>query len=226
MTIGSVERVLSGVLTLSAAVIAVALAHREFGRSTGRGAPNTNTPPSYVKNWNTLLQVGELVGSADAPVKVIEFGDFECPFCRRSDSLYRVAASKFGQSVALIFVHFPLGIHRFAVPAARASECAARQGRFAAFHDKLYDRQDSLGLKTWTSFAVDAGVPDTAAFGACVQDVKPVSQIQAGLDAGKRFNVNSTPPVLVNGWRFQYPPNGEQLDSIIAAFSAPIAERR
>lgn len=122
--------------------------------------------------------------------------------------------------VALVYVHFPLSMHRFALPAARAAECAAAQGRFRAFHDALFDGQDSLGLKAWVSFAGDAEVADTAEFDRCVHKTGDIPLVQSGVTAGKRLGIRGTPTVLINGWELSAPPtSSHQLDSLIAVLA-------
>jgi protein-disulfide isomerase len=158
-----------------------------------------------------------LIGNPTAPIKLVEFADFECPYCRRADSTYRKVAARFGPRLAMVFIHDPLKIHRFAMPAAQAAECAAEQGRFDAYHDQLYDKQDSLGLKSWLSLAVAAGVRDSAGFQDCINRGRGAARIQRGLAAAKQFGVNATPTILINGWRFWSPPTESQLDSTIDA---------
>jgi protein-disulfide isomerase len=153
------DRVLSVILTLAAASIAVAFVHREFAApSAVRGPAAART---RVKGWTDLLKDGVFIGDTAATVKIVEFGDFECPFCRRADSVFRIVKQKYGAEVALVYVHYPLPMHRFAIPAARAAECAGEQDRFAEMHDALFSKQDSLGLKSWMSFASETAIRDT-----------------------------------------------------------------
>jgi protein-disulfide isomerase len=124
---------------------------------------------------------------------------------------------RFGSGVGLAFVHFPLPMHRFGEIAARAAECAEQQGRFAAFIDVTYRKQDSLGLKNWASYGQDAGVPDSARFRRCVESAAPVARIDSGLAVGKRIGVEGTPTVIVGGWRFFAPPSSEELARVVRA---------
>jgi len=211
------DRISSLGLTLAALAIAAVVVHKEF--TVSPAAAQKSAPPTYLPDWTSLLASGRVIGNANAPVKVIEFGDFECPFCRISDSLYRKVSKKFGDRVALIFIHYPLRTHKFATLAAYASECAAAQGRFAALHDKLYDEQDSLGLKSWGTFANEAAVPDTVLFNQCLKGSAGMPNVQTGLAAGNRIQVHATPTVLINGWRFSLPPTEQQFDSAIVALS-------
>lgn len=214
-----IDRVASIALTAAAVIIAGTFAHREFSSQTPRAIPDG--PPKYVSDWRSLLTAGEVIGDSAAPFKIIEFGDFECPFCRAADTVFRALGREHGSRVTLIFVHFPLTMHRFAMPAALAAECAATQQRFAAFHDLLYAKQDSLGLKSWTSFAADAGVPDTLRFQNCLRESKSNPVVAAGIAAGRRLGVEGTPTVLLNGWRFPRPPSLAELDSAIRSIAAP-----
>jgi protein-disulfide isomerase len=114
--------------------------------------------------------------------------------------------------VALVYRHYPLPYHKNAVPAAQASVCAARQGRFEEYHDALFAQQDSLGLIPWTRLASTAGVPDVAEFQSCMQSSVPGSEIERDLQAGTRLGVRGTPAILVNE-RFisGAPPGVEEL---------------
>lgn len=207
------EKISSVILTLAAAAIAVAFVHREFAvrASALAEAPTFTT----VKNWPMLLRDGRLIGDSAAAVKILEFSDFECPFCRRSDSAFHAIAAVHPSDVALIHVHFPLSMHRFAMPAARAAECAANQGRFAQMHDLLFEKQDSLGLMSWVDFAHEAGVQDTATFLACNSARGVPERVAKGLTDGEALGLHETPVVIINGTRVYPPPSAPQLEQIV-----------
>jgi protein-disulfide isomerase len=214
-------------ITVAAAAVAVAAAslHREFVATDRRVRTATATdPPTYEPNWRELVQAGVVIGSASAPVTVVEFSDLECPVCARFHTTVRDALKRFGDSVSFVFVHYPLAQHRFARNAARGAECAGQQGRFYEFVDAVYGRQDSLGLKPWPAFARQAGVRDLRAFSECMRDTQPRPRIERGLSAGERFQVKGTPTVIVNGWRFPVPPFGV-LEERIAEILQDSAQR-
>src|SRR5260370_32414860 len=104
------------------------------------------------------------MGSTQAPVQLLEFADFECPFCATFHKDVKSLRTRYPTQVALTYVHFPLPMHRFAEAAARVAECASDQGRFEAMYDQLFDEQDSFGLKPLSEYATKAGVSDRAAF--------------------------------------------------------------
>lgn len=203
----NIDRVLNVLLAIAAVLIAVVFAHREFGaKPKSRAAADPDQPPVYVANWRSLQPDAIAMGSVEAAVTVVEFADFECPFCRMFDSTMKRVQRRFPGKIRQNFVHFPLPMHRFARPAARAAECAAEQDRFTSMHDALFAKQDSFGLKPWQGYALEAGVQDTARFRRCVSSTAPVPRIEAGVRAAAALEVHATPTVIVDGWRFSRPP--------------------
>jgi protein-disulfide isomerase len=150
-----------------------------------------------VPDWRSYTE-GQRIGPADASVTIVEFSDFECPFCRVTADRLRAIRARYPRDVALVYRHYPLSYHKNAVPAAKASICAARQGRFEGYHDALFAQQDSLGLIPWTRLARIAGVPNEAEFEACMQSSAPDAEIERDLQAGTRLGVRGTPAMLVN----------------------------
>lgn len=202
-------------LTAAAIAIAVSVLHREFASNPRTSA--AADPPAYVSNWDGLVSAGVRLGPPSAPVTVVEFFDLECPFCKTFHAIGSSMRHKYGDEVAFTLIHYPLTGHRFARPAANAAECAREQRKFQEFVGAVFAKQDSLGLKSWTSFAVDAGIRDTLAFAKCILSGS-FALVDTGLAAAKRYGVKGTPTVLVNGWRYSLPPEEAQLDSAIAAF--------
>ena len=204
------ESALSIGLTVAAIIMAASVAHREFSDRVSLSTPDRSEDdnPTYVAEWESMLPYGNRVGDASARAKLIEFFDLECPACRRFHrEIVDSARHEFGSDLSVTFVHFPLSFHRFAQISARASECAAQESRFSQFVDRVYAFQDSLGLKSWGSFAADAGIRDTTRFVACVRAVTPAARVDSGVALAQRLNVTATPTVLLNGWRFSQPPS-------------------
>jgi protein-disulfide isomerase len=207
----NMERLLNVVLVVAAVAMAGAVVHRELKPAP---APKVRAvgPDVYHEDWKEFRHSGRLAsGRKESPIQVIEFLDLECPACSQFQAK-TVAGLKraYGDSLAITVVHFPLNIHRFAQPAAAASECAAEQGRFSAFVDLAFARQDSFGLKPWPAYAAQAGVGDTAAFSRCLTHPKP-SLVQAGESLAARLKVNRTPTLIVNGWEYSTPGTEKSL---------------
>jgi protein-disulfide isomerase len=137
-------------------------------------------------------------------VTIVEFGDFECPACRVfAVKVVPAILRHFPAQVAILFRNWPLPQHRFAYLAARAAECAGEQGKFEPLHDLLYSKQDSIGLKSFASFARESGVGDTVAFQACLVRAAPVPAIEADVAEAHRIHSPGTPTIVVNGLMVQ-----------------------
>lgn len=176
--------------------------------------------PHFIKDWRTDLSRGVRMGSEQASVQLLEFADFECPFCASFHKDLKALVTRYPNKVALTFVHFPLPMHRFAEPAARVAECTGDQGRFEAMHDLLFEQQEKFGLKPWSEFATEAGVPDSAAFKGCIKRTEPVPRITEGKALGNQLDVQGTPTVVINGWKLGRPPTLDELDRMVKAILA------
>jgi len=208
------DRMLSITLVVCAIGVTATVIHREFAPSPRLALP-TLDHPEFVAAWRDALSVGIEIGNHSAPVKVVEFADLECPFCRRFHESTIAVIKKHPHDVSLVFVHFPLANHRFARQAARAVECADARGQFAALVGLLYSQQDSIGLKSWGAYAHEVGIPDTAGFRSCALDPSTIKRIDAGKAFGEKIQVTATPTVLVNGWRYGRAPDENELERIV-----------
>jgi hypothetical protein len=218
---GNWEKATSAILGLSAAAFAVVIVHREFFAKpmTRLAAP----PSAYVDNWRDAIPVGHAMGDPLSPIKLIEFGDLECPFCRSFNTTVHTVLKAFPGKVEYVFVQFPLPMHRFANPAARALECVAPSAFFQNALDVFYAKQDSLGLRSWATYAEEAGVRDTVAFARCTTMTAAAPMIVSGVAMGKKLGVAGTPTVVLNGWRYGEPPSDTEL---VRAIGDLLAGRR
>jgi len=138
-------------------------------------------------------------GPAAAPVTIVEFSDFQCPFCSRITPTLEQVVSKYGNKVRLVFRQFPLPMHPNAAKAAEASLCANEQGKFWEMHDAMFKDQGGLavdGLKT--KAAGIAGI-NAASFNSCLDSGKETPAVQSDMKAGTKAGVNGTPAMFVNG---------------------------
>ena len=140
-------------------------------------------------------------GSENAPVTLIEFSDFECPFCGRffQQTLPQIEENyiKTGK-VRHVFRDFPLTFHQYAQKAAEASECADEQGKFWEYHDKLFENQNALDTGSLKQYAKDLGL-DTAKFNSCLDSGKMTSEVQKDFSDGAQSGVSGTPTFFING---------------------------
>ncbi|HTQ24211.1 MAG TPA: thioredoxin domain-containing protein [Candidatus Binataceae bacterium] len=138
------------------------------------------------------------LGSKDATVKVIEFADFQCPYCKRSEEAVKTIREKYGDRIELVFMDFPLSFHANAMPAANAARCANAQGKFWPYHDALFADQSKLDPASLKATAKKLGL-DSAKFDACFDKNQYSAAIQKDLEEGRRLNVNGTPTFFIDG---------------------------
>jgi protein-disulfide isomerase len=138
-------------------------------------------------------------GSATAPVTLVEYSDFQCPFCGRVMPTLKELRTKYGDKVRIVWKDFPLTqIHPQAFVAAQAGNCAREQGKFWEYHDRLFANQQALQPEFLKKYAGEVGL-DTAKFNACLDSSKYEARVQESLGAGNRLGITSTPTVFVNG---------------------------
>jgi protein-disulfide isomerase len=140
------------------------------------------------------------LGPDDAWVTLIEFADFECPYCASVVPTLSHLEADYPTELRLVFKHLPLSFHEHAWHAARAAVCAQAQGRFWDMFDLLYAHQAHLSDADLASYAAQLGL-DTAAFGACVQDPATDQVIQKDGSLASQARISATPSFLVNGKR-------------------------
>lgn len=136
-------------------------------------------------------------GPANAPVTIIEFSDYECPFCKRAEVVVQEVVKAYPDKVKLVYRHFPLDFHEQAKPAAEASACAAAQGKFWEFHDKLF-AGSSLSPERYKAIAAEVGL-DQAKFDQCVQKNEFKAQIEQDMADASAVGVTGTPAFFING---------------------------
>jgi protein-disulfide isomerase len=137
-------------------------------------------------------------GAANAPIEMIEFSDFQCPYCLRAQATVDEVLKTYGDRIHFIYRHYPLPSHPAAKPAAEASECAAEQGKFWPYHDRLFEQQSKLSEADLKQHASDLGI-DMPRFNACVASHKFKSQVEADQKDGDEAGVNGTPAFFING---------------------------
>ncbi len=143
--------------------------------------------------------VGPSKGPADAPITLVEFSDFECPFCVRVLPTLEQVQATYGDQVRIVYRQFPLNaIHPNAQLSAEASLCADAQGKFWEMHDAIFEargKADADGLK---SMAGDLGL-DSEVFAGCLDSREFRGQVAADLEAGRQAGVTGTPALFING---------------------------
>ena len=138
-------------------------------------------------------------GPASAPVTIVEFSDFQCPFCLRVMPTLKRVRQTYGDKVRIVWKDFPLTqIHPQAFKAAEAGNCAREQGKFWQYHDQLFSNQQALQPEYLKKYAADAGL-DAAKFNACLDTAKYSDRVQEQMGVGTGLGVGSTPSMYING---------------------------
>ncbi|MBF0176376.1 MAG: thioredoxin domain-containing protein [Magnetococcales bacterium] len=137
-------------------------------------------------------------GPARAPITIVEFSDFQCPYCRNIQATLNKLFEQYPDKVRLVFRHYPLPIHPLAAKAAEASQCAADQGGFWAYHDTLFTTESDLELPLLKELAAKQKL-DTTKFNECLTSGKHAARIQEDMQEGENLGVNGTPAFFING---------------------------
>ena len=145
-----------------------------------------------------VAATGPAKGPASAPVTIVEFSDFQCPFCSRLTPTIAEVEKKYGDKVRVVFRQYPLPFHQNAQKAAEASLCALDQGKFWEMHDAMFGNQSALGVDQLKAKAAELGM-NADKFNKCVDSGEKAAAIQADQKAGAAAGVNGTPALFVNG---------------------------
>jgi protein-disulfide isomerase len=188
---------LTAVLATCAVLITVVAVRHEFFAAPAAAEGAAFPRPRPIKNGASLTTEGNVLGTYDAPFKIVEFSDFQCPFCKDMARTIEELQRRYPGRVSVVYRHLPLRIHPHARDAALAAECAGAQGRFAAYHDLLFDHQDSIGAMSWEKIAADAGVPNAAAFRACRAGNWAKQRLAEDSLAAQRIQATGTPSLVV-----------------------------
>lgn len=169
-------------------------------------------------------------GPAKAPVKIIEYSDFQCPACQKAQAAIQYLFELYPGKIQLTFRHFPLAVHQWAGPAHQAAECAHEQGNFWEYHDRLYGEQPVWSssndpTEIFLRYARDLGL-DLDRFGLCLVDERIKRRILEEREKGRSLQVSSTPTFFFNGERVvgpvEFGVKGKQV--VRQALGLPVAE--
>ena len=154
------------------------------------------------------------MGAKDPKVTIVEFSDFQCPYCARAIEPVKALVEAFPDQVAVYFLHFPLSFHEQAMPAAKAAVCAQKQGKFWPMHDKIFEKQSAMSDSDLASYARGLEL-DMKAWDACMADPKTEAFVKADMAQGTDAGVSGTPSFYVNGTPHQGPPQVAEIKALL-----------
>lgn len=137
-------------------------------------------------------------GPANAKVTIIEFSDFQCPFCARAQPTLEQIFQTYGSKVRLVYRDFPLSFHQNAQKAAEAAECADEQGKFWEYHDILFANQNALDTESLKKYAAELKL-DSQKFNSCLDSGKYGQEVKKDFSDGQSAGVQGTPAFFING---------------------------
>jgi protein-disulfide isomerase len=164
-----------------------------------------------VKLTQPVSERDHAKGPANAPLTLVEYGDFQCPYCRAAYPVVKRLQKKLGKKLRFVFRNFPVTqAHPYALIAAETAEAAALQGKFWEMHDLLFEQQDSLTPDIIPLWAEKIGL-DVNKFGNDIKQGVVEKQINEDRQSGIRSGVNGTPTFYINGIRYDGPSDYNSL---------------
>ncbi|HUL59806.1 MAG TPA: thioredoxin domain-containing protein [Anaeromyxobacteraceae bacterium] len=141
---------------------------------------------------------GPAKGPAKAPITIVEFSDFQCPYCVRAEGTVKDLLAAYPDKIRLVYRDYPLPFHQNAEKAAEAAHCANDQGKYWEMHDKLFSSQERLAVPDLKGYARELGL-DGAKFDHCLDGNDKAKLVESNKKAGEEAGVNGTPAFFING---------------------------
>ncbi len=166
--------------------------------------PSAKLPPQFenqpaIQTFEITQKNNHIRGDFNAPITLVEFSDFECPFSEKNYPTMNKIFENYNGKVRLVYKHFPLSFHQNAQKAAEASECADEQGKFWEYHDKIFENQSSgLSVEKFKQWAANLDL-NTKKFNDCLDSGKYTQKVQDDFQEGQQKEVNGTPATFING---------------------------
>ncbi len=183
-------------------ILAIVAFKDNFNRDTITGGSAAELPAAPdAAEANVGIDDDYVYGKENAPVTIIEFSDYQCPYCGRfyQQTLPQIKKDYVEKGkVKMVFRDFPLSFHPEAEPAAIAANCAGEQGKYYEMHDKLFENQGSLSAANYKKWAQEIGL-DVKKWESCLKDPKQRAEIVKDLNDGTVAGVQGTPAFFING---------------------------
>ncbi len=171
-----------------------------------------------------VAAVGPSRGPASAPVTIVEFSDFQCPFCSRAEGTVAQVMKAYDGKVRLVYRDFPLPAHDQAEKAAEAAHCADDQGKYWEMHEKLFANQQALEPDKLKGYAKDLKL-DQAKFDKCLDSGEKAKVVEENKKAGEKAGVTGTPAFFVNGYQLSGAQPFEEFKTLIDSELAQVAKK-
>jgi len=173
---------------------------KQANEAANTNQPAANPEPAPAAEVPPITADDHVKGSENAKVTLIEYSDFQCPYCARHYGTINQVVENYGDKVRIVFRHFPLSFHPEAQKAAEASECASEQGKFWEMHNKIFEANTAgtMSVTKWKEEAKNLGL-NTKKFNDCLDSGKYADKISQMAAGGSAAGVEGTPATFVNG---------------------------
>jgi protein-disulfide isomerase len=166
-----------------------------WGRVSSTNAMNT----TGVQRVSVSTDGQPALGPGNAPVTIVEFSDYQCPYCQKWDQeVYNQLLASYPDKIRFVYRDLPLPMHSEAIPAAEAADCAGAQGVYWKYHAALFSGQYTLSRGDYERIASDLGL-DTTAFTACLDDHRYLAAVNANASYAASLGLTGTPSFFING---------------------------
>ena len=172
----------------------------------GRTPPATATPAALatatvqVRRYDVPVDDDPFIGPEDAPITIIEFSDYQCPYCKKwHDEVLDQLLANYPDQIRFVYRDFPLiSLHPGAAPAAEAADCAGEQGSYWPFYQALFSMKYDLTTEAYQQYAAELGL-DTQAFAECLADRRYEPEVMGDYNYAVNLGISSTPTFFING---------------------------
>jgi protein-disulfide isomerase len=192
---------LYSVLVVLAFAAGILVGYLAWGRDQGTAPTAANEPTEQAtRRYDIPTEGFPSIGPKDADITIVEFSDFQCPFCQKwHDQVYQQLMAAYPNKIRLVYRNLPLTqLHPQAMNAAEASLCASDQNAYWKFHDKLFENSDGLSDDLYATIAADLGL-NTTTFEKCMTDHKHQATVKDDMQFAIDLGVQSTPTFFING---------------------------
>jgi protein-disulfide isomerase len=189
--------VLTGTLALCAVIVTVLAVRAHFYSAPGEELPATVTEDT----WNAILSSTDDGATSDSPVKIVEFFDYQCTYCRTTHQNLSELKRIYGESISIYYKHYPLLNNDTSYRLAGAAECAREQRQFEPFHNAVFENQQHLGVIPIDSLAIVFNIADPTLFNSCMNEERYSQVISNHTAIAAETEISSVPVTIINGRR-------------------------
>ncbi len=200
----------TAILVVCAVILTFIALKREYTKSD-----STLKSQEYIEDWDKIFSVGALKADKENVV-VIEFFDYECPFCKVANSnINKIKKEYSDEEVIFEYFHMPLEYHTYAFKAAIATECAKEQKKFGEYHNELFKYQESINDEIFEEIAVEIDMPDLQLFRNCAKSERVKEIVLNDKRIAESLGIKSIPTFIINGAVYEGAISANQMTKII-----------